>query len=257
VNNGMCPHTRYLALDSSSLASPYDSLCAVCELIIALAMAISKAKKHNMGLHVYGIWGQYIKSNFDIERLSKDVDIFFVEGQEHLLYDRIQIYDSGKFRGSAIRASNQVRCAQGHTLNSLSSLTIIPKLEIRKQVADRITKQGIHTRMASSNEKACNLNSYCSNRSGSDESCEETFLESMKFEAIEYNGSFVHDLWEKANVGTYRFFDKSPCSQVVAIWRAANGMLGDSGCCFRGYQLEKDKEPTNLSDTKDIYWKCA
>ena len=251
----VCPYTKFLALDAKKLPNPNESICAVCELLLALSLSISKAIKHGMGLHLSGVWGKFIKDNLDVDALKEElIYVSFVEHEENLLYDRVQVYHSGKFRGSAVRAENQVECSKGKRMEHLAMLTIVPRAEIIAKVETVQFRHSDPEEMNNCGRSTANINldpwsGYCY-VDDVNKKCPTTNLGPA---ARVRSRSYMHDLWERVLADQYEFEPTSPCSQIIALWRAGKGKRNN--CCFEGYSHAS--EPTEMSELFDsIYWIC-
>lgn len=247
-----CPHTKFLALDTSMLDSPYKSYCAACELILALAVTLSKAQNQGMQqIHIYNEHGDFIKETIDYLNVEKllGIPILFRHTPEALLYDRKQIYNSGKFRGSAIRALNQVKCAKGATLKHLVGKTIVPHEDIRAEA--KIVNQKV-PHLSESTYKG---DSFCS-RSGCDQQSQSTAADISNRDSIPSSAiDIIRELWERVLSDEYLFEPKSPCSQLIALWRYSIGQSNGNECCFQNYG--KQPEPAKLSSIqREVYWDC-
>ena len=247
-----CPYIRFLGLDTSKLRLPTHSICAVCELIIALGVAVSKAKKHGMGLHLYGVWGEYIKENLDVESLERElIYVQFREQSEALLFERIQIYNSGKMRGSGIHAEKQIKCATGEYIEALETLKVIPSRKIRQEVEAeapaRLMGYDEHELLNCGGGKSFD---FRMNKLGTNK-CTHRVDQSTKVT------SFIYELWRRVMADEYMFEASSPCSQVIALWRSGMGKKNMCGG-FEEYSFSENKvEPSILNGVhNEVQWMC-
>jgi len=268
----ICPHTTFLALDTKIFPPPSTSACAICEFLLALGAALSKAKRHQReALHLYGKWGEFTKQVLDVEQLKSFANMVYVgfrELDEWVLYNRMQIYGSSRLRGSAIWAGNQSRCARGKRIDALLSLSVVPNERIRREAVEQMTVKGWKPMYIDACESDSATSSYCFQGA---KPCSKTFSRrdsETRDEGMLHSSSsleyMLRNLWMSALADDgFGFNEASPCAQVVALWRIGlNKTLGSSGrdeCCFDTTSV--GEEPEEISAFKpatdsSVFWQC-
>lgn len=238
----ICAHTRYIALDmGKNKEIDVSTAQGCCSAILALGVAISKAIHQGLdGIHVYGEEGKFLMDHFELNH-----DYLFLQHfkkqyfDDPILFGRKHIYQSHKFRGSGVKGTNQVKCAQGQYLSHLHVI----------QLSKQKGKRGRHMVRFSPPSDKC----FCFGQ--------KTGCVQVASEQDEQPRDFIAQLesWleDPSTLLQQPMLRQSPCGQVVALLAKDQPILKQDACLGGYLSAENQAEPSFLHGfSQKVSWAC-